>query len=127
VDGEPRPLAREAGLAVYRTTQEALTNIRKHAKAAEAVTVALRWRPDGLSLTVEDRHPDGRGAAPPGSGVARVGPDPGGAGNGVGPDGATAAGGYGLTGMRERAELLGGELVAGGTAEGFEVRLWLPA
>jgi signal transduction histidine kinase len=29
--------------------------------------------------------------------------------------------------MRERAELLGGELVAGATESGFRVRLWLPA
>ncbi|HEX6678339.1 MAG TPA: histidine kinase, partial [Actinomycetes bacterium] len=106
-EGEPRPLAREAGLAVYRTTQEALTNIRKHAKTADDVTVALHWKPDGLSLTVEDHLADGQDAT-------RAG-------------GSAASGGYGLTGMRERAALLGGELVAGRTAEGFEVRLWLPA
>ena len=35
--------------------------------------------------------------------------------------------GYGLTGMRERAELLGGRLEAGPTADGFRVELWLPA
>ena len=37
------------------------------------------------------------------------------------------AGGYGLTGMRERAELLGGRLDAGPTPDGFRVELWLPA
>jgi signal transduction histidine kinase len=37
------------------------------------------------------------------------------------------AGGYGLTGMRERAELLGGRLDAGPTDDGFRVELWLPA
>ena len=36
-------------------------------------------------------------------------------------------GGYGLTGMRERAELLGGRLDAAPTTDGFSVRLWLPA
>ena len=36
-------------------------------------------------------------------------------------------GGYGLTGMRERAELLGGRLTAGPTEAGFRVELWLPA
>ena len=36
-------------------------------------------------------------------------------------------GGYGLTGMRERAELLGGRLHAGPTGDGFRVELWLPA
>jgi glucose-6-phosphate-specific signal transduction histidine kinase len=34
---------------------------------------------------------------------------------------------YGLTGMRERAELLGGSLTAGPTDTGFAVRLRLPA
>jgi signal transduction histidine kinase len=37
-----------------------------------------------------------------------------------------AASGYGLTGMRERAELLGGRLDAGPTGDGFKVELWLP-
>jgi signal transduction histidine kinase len=37
-----------------------------------------------------------------------------------------AGGGYGLTGMRERAELLGGRLSAEPTADGFRVELWLP-
>jgi signal transduction histidine kinase len=34
--------------------------------------------------------------------------------------------GYGLTGMRERAELLGGRLAAAPTATGFRVELFLP-
>jgi signal transduction histidine kinase len=36
-------------------------------------------------------------------------------------------GGYGLTGMRERAELLGGTLAACTTEAGFRVELWVPA
>jgi signal transduction histidine kinase len=44
-----------------------------------------------------------------------------------GADPPDAAGGYGLTGMRERAELLGGSLTAAPTASGFAVDLWLPA
>jgi signal transduction histidine kinase len=39
----------------------------------------------------------------------------------------SAGGGYGLTGMRERAELLGGQLRAGPAGDGFRVELWLPA
>ena len=39
---------------------------------------------------------------------------------------AIAGAGYGLTGMRERAELLGGELLAEPTDEGFRVELRLP-
>ena len=41
-------------------------------------------------------------------------------------DRAATGGGYGLTGMRERAELLGGRLSAQPTADGFRVELWLP-
>ena len=43
----------------------------------------------------------------------------------VGPG--SPGGGYGLTGMRERAELLGGRLRAEPTTDGFVVELWLPA
>jgi signal transduction histidine kinase len=54
-----------------------------------------------------------------------------GAGRAVGADrddgAGRADGGYGLTGMRERAELLGGTLTAGATAEGFRVELRVPA
>jgi signal transduction histidine kinase len=49
--------------------------------------------------------------------------------HGEGRRGAPLAGGsgYGLTGMRERAELLGGTLVVGKTADGFRVELWTPS
>jgi signal transduction histidine kinase len=40
---------------------------------------------------------------------------------------AGGGGGYGLTGMRERAELLGGTLSAGVTDDGFRVELWAPS
>ena len=43
------------------------------------------------------------------------------------PAGPSPGGGYGITGMRERAELLGGRLDAGPTERGFRVELWLPA
>jgi signal transduction histidine kinase len=101
--GQPRALAPEARLAVYRTAQEALTNVRRHA-TAERVDVRLDYSPDSTRLVVEDH-------ALPGS------PRP--AANGL-------TGGYGLTGMRERAELLGGELRAQPTSTGFRVELRLP-
>jgi signal transduction histidine kinase len=104
VHGDPRPLGVEAALAVYRTAQEALTNVRRHS-AAERVDVDLAYGPRDVTLVVQDR-----GAGAP---VA------------VGAPGAAA--GYGLTGMRERAELLGGRLQAGPDEEGFRVELWLPA
>jgi len=104
VRGEPRELPPDARLAVYRTAQEALTNVRKHA-APDRIEVHLHYREDAVALVVED-HGDVDQAAPV-----------------MAPAGA----GYGLTGMRERAELLGGTLVAEPTRNGFRVQLVLPA
>ena len=101
VSGEPRELASEARLALYRTAQEALTNVVRHS-AADKVELQLAYEPDGTRLVVEDSGPSVNGAA-------------------------AAGGGYGLTGMRERAELLGGRLSAGPEGDGFRVELWLPA
>jgi signal transduction histidine kinase len=105
VRGEPRELAPEARLAFYRTAQEALTNVRRHA-TAERVEVELNYLPDSTVLVVEDHAVDGA-PAPVAVGLS--------------------GGGYGLTGMRERAELLGGELLAVPTDSGFRVELRLPA
>ncbi len=105
VRGDPRELAPDARLAVYRTAQEALTNVRRHA-AALRVDVQLNYRPDGTALVVEDYSPEG---TPPPLSISATG------------------GGFGLTGMRERAELLGGTLEAGPTTDGFRVELWIPA
>jgi signal transduction histidine kinase len=109
VRGEPRELAPDARLAVYRTVQEALTNVRRHA-AASSVELELSYLPESTVLVVEDRAPAG---TPPPTPVAVAV--------------AVAGAGYGLTGMRERAELLGGELLARPTGSGFRVELRLPA
>ncbi|RTL68501.1 MAG: sensor histidine kinase [Pseudonocardiaceae bacterium] len=99
VTGTPRELDTEARLAVYRVAQEALTNVVRHA-SPQRVEVVLAYD-DGITrLTVCD---GGESAPEPGTG------------------------GYGLTGMRERAELLGGTLAAGPTGDGFHVVLELPA
>jgi len=104
VEGGERELGSEARLTVYRVAQEALTNVRRHA-AAERVELGLRYEPEGVRLVVEDFA--SATAAPA--------------------DADRNGGGYGLTGMRERAELLGGTLVAAATATGFRVELWVPA
>ncbi len=104
IHGEPRELGPEARLAVYRTAQEALTNVRRHA-TAERVEVTLDYLPDRTVLVVEDHAING---SPPALAVGLSGS------------------GYGLTGMRERAELLGGELVVAPTGNGFRVELRLP-
>ena len=104
-DGEPRELSSEARLAVYRTAQEALTNVRRHARPAH-VDLRLRYEPAGTRLVVEDVRADGD-AGPAAEERER----------GLG---------YGLTGMRERAELLGGRLAAAPTPTGFRVELFIP-
>ena len=103
--GIPRELDSETSLTIFRVAQEALTNVRRHASPAR-VTVALTYGEDGTSLLIRDYvdGPQGARLQDPGNG-----------------------GGYGLTGMRERAELLGGSLDARRTAAGFQVDLWLPA
>jgi signal transduction histidine kinase len=106
VNGTPRELGSEARLAVYRTAQEALTNVLRHS-AADRVEIVLDYEDDGTRLVVRDYGP----GAPVAVGPGRAG------GPGTG---------YGLTGMRERAELLGGRLNAQPTADGFRVELWLP-
>jgi signal transduction histidine kinase len=144
--GQPWTVRPDARLALYRVTQEALTNVIRHANA-KRVEVCLAYAPGQVSLSIEDHGPGqaGNGAGPQaGKGAGPragkgAGPQ---AGNGVGPpsgggtgpaltgDGrAPAAGGtgHGLTGMRERAELLGGTLTTGATSAGFRVELRIPA
>ncbi|MER7703977.1 histidine kinase [Kitasatospora sp. NPDC097605] len=107
-DGERRALSASAGHAAYRVVQEALTNAHKHAPGAP-ITVALRYEPDALVVEV----------------VNPAAPEP----VGVRPGGAVAAvsGGQGLTGLRERARLVGGMVHAGPTAEaGFRLAAVLP-
>jgi signal transduction histidine kinase len=112
VSGPRRELVSEARLAVYRVAQEALTNITKHAQP-ERVDMHLAYEPAAARLSVED-------FAPPGESPA-AGPGDDGRGGQPGP------GGYGLTGMRERAELLGGTLTTEATVTGYRVELEVPA
>jgi signal transduction histidine kinase len=100
--GTTAPLSPEASVALFRAAQEALTNIGKHARATR-VDVSLVWNDGTVTLHVSN---DDTG----------------------GPDGSVLpGGGNGLRGMRERAELAGGELDAGPTDRGFAVELRLPA
>lgn len=108
--GRPRPLQPEVGLAVYRTAQEALTNTAKHAGPGAGAELLLAYTDDGVELAIDDDGPGLAGQASVGHSSVRL-----------------TSGGYGLTGMRERAELLGGSLEAGPSAGGFAVRLRLPA
>ncbi|MFJ8040193.1 sensor histidine kinase [Kitasatospora sp. NPDC096147] len=99
-----RPWPEAVERAAFRTVQEALTNITKHAPEA---AVEVRLLTCGSRLLVEVRN------GPPARVPAAAETLPG--------------GGHGLVGLRERAERLGGTLTAGPTAEGgFLVRAELP-
>ncbi|RFA14471.1 hypothetical protein B7R22_09600 [Subtercola boreus] len=83
-------------LALFRIAQESLTNVTRHAGASEA-RVVLEQQGDDYLLRVSD---NGRSA------VAGRQPS------------SRKAGGRGLLGMKERAELLGGNLEAGPLSSG---------
>lgn len=98
-------VAPEAGLALYRGVQEALTNAARHAPGAP-VAVALDRADEALVLTVSNP----RAVAPPG-----------------GPSRTTDGGGHGLDAMRERVARAGGTCVAGRSADGgWCVRIAVP-
>lgn len=82
---DPARLTQEVEITLYRILQEALNNVAKHARATR-VDILLEGYPEHVSLIVED--------------------------NGVGFETGNAFGadveGLGLTGMRERAALVGG-------------------
>jgi signal transduction histidine kinase len=98
VEGHPRPLPPGLDLSAYRIVQEALTNTLKHAGRARA-WVTVRYGDQALELEIaDDGHSGGNGAS-----------------------------GHGLSGMRERVRLFGGEVEAGKRAGGgFAVRARLP-
>jgi DNA-binding NarL/FixJ family response regulator/two-component sensor histidine kinase len=102
--GHARPLPPALDRAAYSIVQEALTNALRHAGPATA-SVTLAHEPERLLLDIAD---DGRGCAASG-------------------DAPTPGRGHGITGMRERALALGGELDAGpDPAGGFRVHATLP-
>ncbi|MFI0263504.1 ATP-binding protein [Streptomyces sp. NPDC017056] len=111
VTGERRELPPEAGLALRRVAQEALTNVRKHAPGAR-VTVRLDYAEGEVGLEVRDSGARRKPRADRPGALRDLG---------------TSGSGYGLLGMRERAELLGGTLESGPAEEGFVVRLRVPA
>jgi signal transduction histidine kinase len=110
----PLPSAVES--AAYRILQESITNVIRHVGPTR-VTVALNRGIDVLEIRVTDAG----GHA--GAGDGPVAPRPP-AGDGTG---GSAKPGRGILGMRERCQLLGGELDAGPLpGGGFEVRARLP-
>jgi signal transduction histidine kinase len=85
-------LPRSVDAAVYRIAQEALTNALRHARSATHVAIDLSRAGDSVRLRVTD--------------------------DGLTHPGSVASPGFGLTGMAERAHLLGGSLHAGPAPHG---------
>jgi signal transduction histidine kinase len=120
VDGDPMALSDGVQLAVFRVTQEALTNMLKHAVEPHQARVSLRCTAGGaVELEVTD---DGRVLASTFSGG--LGGGPGATNNRLSRP--SASGGRGLPGMRERAAAYDGDLEAGPLPEGgWRVRMRL--
>jgi signal transduction histidine kinase len=89
--GEPFPVDGSSGVHVYRVLQEALNNVARHSGAKQA-WVRLRFLPQTLELEVED--------------------------HGVGFQERPAKRGIGLVAMRERSELMGGQIIFSRASEG---------
>lgn len=99
VRGTPRAVAPQTELTLYRAAQEALTNVRKHARASRADLTLDYGASDRVRLVVQD---NGIGAAEPN-------------------------GGFGLLGLRERAQLVGGSVVVqSASGEGFRLEVEAP-
>lgn len=88
IQGDEQRLSDKIELALYRITQEALSNIRKHSQATQA-TIELAFTSGGVMLTIQD---NGCGFDPPSLQTLPL------------------TGHYGLVGIRERTQLIGAHL-----------------
>ena len=96
-------LSREANTALFRILQESLSNVAHHASAHQ-VHVALERHAGWLNLTIRD---DGKG-------ISKLQVE--------------SNRSFGLLGMRERAQVFGGQLeIHGKRGEGTTVRVRIPA
>jgi signal transduction histidine kinase len=103
--GTAGPLDPSIDRAAYRVVQEALTNVSRHSGPGSTTRVLLTWADDTLTIDVTD---DGAGVPP------RMTP--------------TLSPGLGLIGLRERVNLVGGQLATGPRPEGgYRVSARLPA
>jgi signal transduction histidine kinase len=110
--GEVRAVPAGVDLSAYRIIQEALTNVVKHAGGGARCVVSLDYGEEALYIRVTD---DGGGSlvlSPASPGALGV---------------PVAGTGHGIIGMRERANLCGGDFTAGAlSGGGFEVNATLP-
>jgi signal transduction histidine kinase len=108
VTGHPRPLSPEIEATLFRAAQEALNNVRKHARASR-VALTLSYMGDMVALDARD---DGVGFDPLRTAIKAKD---------------RTSGGFGLKGMRERIEQAGGSLsVESAPGEGSTLAVELP-
>lgn len=100
IEGESDSLPARVALSAYRIVQESMTNVLKHSGAGVRAEIRLSIDEHAVAIEVID---NGRGANP------------------------LASSGHGIVGMRERAQLLGGQLEAKPRRNGgFQVIASLP-
>jgi signal transduction histidine kinase len=97
-EGEPRPMSVPVQIAAFRVAQESLTNALRH--GGDSAEVRLGWAPGGLEVRIENPFRAVTVHGRPGNGV---------------------------TGMQERAALVGGHLHAGPDGDRWRVIAWFPA
>ncbi|WUH96279.1 histidine kinase [Spirillospora sp. NBC_00431] len=101
IRGEERPMPAAVGRTVYRLVQEALTNVHKHAGAADT-RVGLDLQPEAIEVEIANDPPTAL------------------------PEHRLPSGGNGLVGLRERVTALGGSFEAGPRKGGYAVRARIP-
>ena len=100
--GTPIELSPFAEQTLFRTVQESLTNIQKHAREVKHIRVNLAYSAEAIRLVVSDDGQPSEGASSDQSG-------------------------YGLKGLRERVDQLGGEFCCGPvSSNGFQVDVSIP-
>ncbi len=105
IHGDEQRLSDKIELALYRITQEALSNIRKHSQASQA-TIELTFSPEEVLLTIQD---NGCGFDPPELQTLPI------------------SGHYGLVGIRERTQLIEANLQINSQKEkGTQIHVQVP-
>src|SRR5215210_2484688 len=108
--GTPHPLSPGIEATLFRVAQEALNNVRKHARGASRVALTLSYLGESVALDARD---DGAGFDPAYE-LGRV-------------RNQDSGGGFGLKGMRERVEVVGGTLsIESAPGEGSTLVVELP-
>ncbi|MFI1263938.1 sensor histidine kinase [Streptomyces kronopolitis] len=101
ITGAPRPLPQGVELSAYRIVQEGLSNALRHSPGADA-RVEISYVLGGIGLRIVNGRPSRLAKPSPGAG-------------------------HGVLGMRERVQMLGGEMTADHTEDGgFEVAAFIP-